>query len=316
MRVAAALAALALLGGPGLAFQATLEARAGQGAALEARVDAVPLGPFTLGASLGWGHAGWVALRAGLDHSFGPAGLISSTVEGLVATDLSLWALARVRATLGPVDVNLRGHLATRPLAQIAGPLPGRPVGADPVALATASLRLDGTWRLGRHLAVEAGVEGQERAGVSTLAIDLGVSLPNLVERGVTLGFAAGAGGPGGAWHALIRLTDRSTPAATQFAFGIGEQARDLLAAVPHTPRVAPGFLVVHTLPLGDGPALPGAPGAVAEATLAWLPWAADRPLLARLEIRATPGAGLLFRVGVEADAVSVAGRVSGTLIF
>jgi hypothetical protein len=316
VRVAAVLAALALLGGPGLAVQVTLEVRAGQGAALEARVDAVPLGPFTLGASLGWGPAGWVALRGGIDHSLGPAGLISSAVEGLVATDLSLWALARVRATLGPVDLSLRGHLATRPLAQITGPLAGRPAGTDPVAQATASLRLDGTWRLDRHLAVEAGVEGQERAGVSTLAIELGVSLPNLVERGVNLGFTAGAGGPGGSWHTLIRLTDRSGPAATQFAFGIGEQAPDQLAAVPHSPRIAPGFLVAHTVPLGSGPALPGAPGAVAEATVAWLPWAADRPLLARLEIRAAPGRGLLFRAGLETDAVSITGRVSGTMTF
>jgi len=315
MRVAAAITALALSAGTASAAQLGLEVSAGQGAAIEARINAVPLGPFTIGAGLGWGPAGRVTFSAELVQPLGPVGLLASEVEGVVGFDWALWAQARARATLGPVDLAFRGHLANRPLAEIMKPLAGRPPGTDSLAQATASLRFDAIWRAHRQLIVEAGLEGQERSGISTLAVNLGLSFPHLLERGVTVGIAAGAGGPGGTWHGVLGLTDRSGPAVTQLVLGVGERSRHLPLA-GHQPAVVPGFLFGHTLPLGESPALPGEPGVVAEATLAWLPWTRDRPLLAGLELRGTPGAGLHFRVGLEADTASLIGRLSATVAF
>lgn len=315
MRLATALVILAFLGGTASAAEVSLDFRAGQGAALEARVDAIPLGPFTIAAGLGWGPAGWVALSAEVVQPLGPAGLLASAVEGVVGFDRSFWAQARARATLGPVDLAFRGHLANRPLAEIMKPLAGRPPGTDSIAHATASLGFDALWRVHRRLILEAGLEGQERSGISTLAVNVGLSFPHLLERGVTMGIAAGAGGPGGSWHAVLLITDRSGPAVTELVLGVGERSRHP-PLVDHQPPILPGFQFSHILPLGESPALPGEPGVVAEATLAWLPWTRDRPLLAGFELRGTPGAGLHFRLGLETDTVSAAGRLSVSMAF
>jgi iron complex transport system permease protein len=84
-------------------------ALAGAGCALQALLRNPLAEPFTLGISAGASLAAVLAIRLGIEHTFGVAGVGGASLAGATATLIIVWRLARIGEHLPPATLVLAG---------------------------------------------------------------------------------------------------------------------------------------------------------------------------------------------------------------